>query len=417
MTREVTARSVDAVIIGGGVAGCAAAARLARAGFEVLVLERETAYRDQVRGEGLVNWGYREAADMGLGQAILGAEDASPITRLVNYDETWSAEAARERATDLSAALPGTPGIIGVGHAGLRESLATEAVTAGAAVLRGIHVDAITTGSAPSVTYTSAGHSHTVTARLVIAADGKNSATRRLLDIPMYVTRPRVMLSGLAVHDGGAWDRAETVIGVEGRTLFYVIPRGLGRVRLYVGRVIDDPERFTGSGREQRLLDCFRLKSLPNADVLADARPAGPCASFPMTDSWTEAPLLPGVALLGDAAGWSNPVTGQGLAVALRDARVLTDLLLEVTDWSVTRLSGYAAERATRMARLRFTSAITDLLTAFGAPDRAARRSRMGRMLAKAPELGAAFAAVHAGPWAVPAGGFSPDILTTLALA
>jgi len=417
MARDVAARSADAVIIGGGVAGCAAAARLARAGFEVLVLERETAYRDQVRGEGLVNWGYREAADMGLGQAILGTEDASPITRLVNYDETWSADIARERATDLSAALPGTPGIIGVGHPTLRESLATDAVTAGATVLRGIHVDAITTGTAPSVTYTSAGHSHTVTTRLVIAADGKNSATRRLLDIPLHVTRPRVMLSGLAVDDGGAWDRAETVIGVEGPTLFYVIPRGLDRIRLYVGRVIGDPERFTGNGRERRLLDCFRLKSLPDAEVLADARPIGPCASYPMTDSWTETPLLPGVALLGDAAGWSNPVTGQGLAVALRDARVLTDLLLDTTDWSVDALSGYATERAERMARLRFASAITDLLTAFGAPERAARRSRMGRLLAEDPGLGAAFAAVHAGPWTLPAGAFSPDILTTLALA
>ena len=52
----------------------------------------------------------------------------------------------------------------------------------------------------------------------------------------------------------------------------------------------------------------------------AGARVAGPCASFPMTDSWTSIPATDGVVLLGDAAGWSNPVIGQGLAVALRDA-------------------------------------------------------------------------------------------------
>ena len=69
------------------------------------------------------------------------------------------------------------------------------------------------------------------------------------------------------------------------------------------------------------------------------------------------------------------------------------------------------------LARLRFASALTDLFTAFGAADRAGRRSRMGRLLAAEPEMGAALDAVHAGPWRLPPTAFSPDILTTLALA
>jgi hypothetical protein len=69
------------------------------------------------------------------------------------------------------------------------------------------------------------------------------------------------------------------------------------------------------------------------------------------------------------------------------------------------------------MARLRFASALTDLLTAFGASDRAQRRARMFSRISKQPELIQALEAVHAGPWRVPAAAFSPDILTTLALA
>jgi 2-polyprenyl-6-methoxyphenol hydroxylase-like FAD-dependent oxidoreductase len=412
-----TPDAVDVVVIGGGVAGCAVAARLAGAGRAVLVLERERAYRDQVRGEGLVNWGYEQAVDMGLGDAVLGAADASPITRLVNYDETLPVETARRRAKDLSAVLPGTPGIIGVGHPGLRESLAKAALGAGAAVLRGARPRRVTPGALPTAEYECDGRLRAVRARLILVADGKNSVTRRALGVPVHVTRPRIMLSGLVVDDGGAWDRAEAVIGVEGPSMFYVIPRGLGRVRLYIGRAASDPERFTGAGRVERFLDSFRLKSLPDSDVIAGARPAGPCASFPMTDGWTDSPLLPGVAMLGDAAGWSNPVTGQGLAVALRDARVLSDVLLDGDDWSAGGLAPYAAERAERMARLRFARALTDLFTAFGAPDRAGCRSRMGRLLAAEPELGAALNAVHAGPWRLPPTAFSPDILTTLALA
>jgi 2-polyprenyl-6-methoxyphenol hydroxylase-like FAD-dependent oxidoreductase len=136
-----------------------------------------------------------------------------------------------------------------------------------------------------------------------------------------------------------------------------------------------------------------------------------------MTDGWTDAPVVPGVALLGDSAGWSNPVTAQGLSVALTDARVLSDVLLDQDEWTPDSLRAYPQERAERMARLRFTTALTDLMTGFGMPDRAARRPRMGRLARAHPELLAALGVIQRGPWAVPAEAFSPDILTTLALA
>jgi 2-polyprenyl-6-methoxyphenol hydroxylase-like FAD-dependent oxidoreductase len=409
--------TVDVVVIGGGVAGCAAAARLGAAGAEVLVLERERVYRDQVRGEALVNWGYVEAVAMGLGDVVLGTADASPIVRAVGYDETVPAETARKLAKDLAAVLPGAPGMIGIGHVDLRESLAKAATGAGATVLYGVRRAVVTPGATPAAAYERDGEPRTVRARLVVVADGLHSATRHALGVPMNVTRPRIMLAGLVVDDGGAWDRAETVMGAEGSAWFYVIPRGLGRVRLYLGRVVGDSDGFRGSDRVQRFLDGFRLTSLPGSDLLATARPVGPCAWFPMTDGWTDSPLLPGVALLGDAAGWSNPVGGQGLAVSLRDARVLTDLLLGDNDWSVAGLAGYAEERAERMARLRFATTLLDLVTAFGAPDRAARKARVGRLLAAEPELGAALTTIHAGPWTLPPSAFAPNILTTLALA
>jgi 2-polyprenyl-6-methoxyphenol hydroxylase-like FAD-dependent oxidoreductase len=123
------------------------------------------------------------------------------------------------------------------------------------------------------------------------------------------------------------------------------------------------------------------------------------------------------VALVGDAAGWSNPVTAQGLAISLRDARILAEVLLDSSDWTCRGLAGFAQERTARMARLRFASAMTDLLTGFGMPDRAARRSRMLGLLRQRPELGATLDAVHAGPWAASAQAYTPDNLTTLALA
>ena len=49
--------TVDVAIVGGGIAGAALATVLARDGYEVLLLERQTSYRDKVRGEILVCWG------------------------------------------------------------------------------------------------------------------------------------------------------------------------------------------------------------------------------------------------------------------------------------------------------------------------------------------------------------------------
>ena len=187
-------------------------------------------------------------------------------------------------------------------------------------------------------------------------------------------------------------------------------------MRLYVGRMVE-AERLSGPERSRRMLEAFRTANLPHADALADASPIGPCATFPMTDTWTHRPYGPGAVLLGDAAGWSNPVTGQGLAVAFRDAQVLTEMLGDGDDWSESTFDRYARERSERMRRLRFASALTDLLMAQGVPQRAERKARMESLARRQPSLLAALDAVHRGPWRVGEEAFEPTILTALAAA
>lgn len=50
----------DVVVVGAGIGGAALATVLARNGIDVLVLERQTAYRDKVRGEWMAPWGVAE---------------------------------------------------------------------------------------------------------------------------------------------------------------------------------------------------------------------------------------------------------------------------------------------------------------------------------------------------------------------
>ena len=62
---------------------------------------------------------------------------------------------------------------------------------------------------------------------------------------------------------------------------------------------------------------------------MAKAIPAGPCATYPGDDTWTDTPYAPGVVLIGDAAGHNDPIIGQGLSIAMRDARMVRDLVLD----------------------------------------------------------------------------------------
>lgn len=407
----------EVVIVGGGIAGCALAIRLADAGIGVTVLERERVYRDIVRGEALVPWGFHEARQLGLADVILETEGVSVMTRMVPYDESLTVEQAQRRSRDLSDVVDGAPGVVGVGHPELREALATAAIKAGATVIRGVGRSVVRGGSNPTVTYDVGGCTRVAQCRLVVGADGKKSATRTALGLPLTTTQARVRLTGMLVDDGGAWNRAETAISVDGRNQFIVIPRADRRLRLYVARRHDDPEPIQGPSAVGDFLKSFRTLIFPDSDAMAESTPIGPCATFPMNDAWVDEPVVPGVALVGDAAGWSNPVTAQGLAISLRDARILSEALLAGPDWTPRGLTGYGDERRARMARLRFASAMTDLLTGFGMSDRAARRSRMLGLLRRRPELGAALDAVHAGPWAASSEAYTPDILTTLALA
>ncbi|MFP3435856.1 FAD-dependent monooxygenase, partial [Paraburkholderia sp. SIMBA_061] len=58
-----------------------------------------------------------------------------------------------------------------------------------------------------------------------------------------------------------------------------------------------------------------------------------PLAAYPGADCWVKHPYRDGVALIGDAAATSDPSFGCGLALTLRDVRVLRDCLLSNDDW------------------------------------------------------------------------------------
>lgn len=125
-----TAERMDVVVVGGGIAGSALAAALAGDGYQVLLLERQTVYRDKVRGEVINCWGVVELLELGLEECLLKA-GGTYVDRFVGYDETVDPEVAQANAIPLDQMIPGIRGVLDVGHPEACEALATAAAEAG----------------------------------------------------------------------------------------------------------------------------------------------------------------------------------------------------------------------------------------------------------------------------------------------
>lgn len=401
--------ATDVVVVGSGVAGGALATVLARQGLGVTVLEREAVHRDRVRGEYIVPWGVAEAQRLGVHDVMVACGGTS-ITHVIGYDETVRARSAEARPLALRDLRPDVDGGLAVGHPQVCGALGDAAVAAGADVVRGVRDVEVEPGDRPRVRYRHGGAVRELRCRIVVGADGRASGVRRRLGLELIETAAHTMGAGLLVEDLDAWPAHAMSKGTEGDVLFFVFPRAGGLARLYLLFDPDRRTRFTGPDRVRDFLAAFRLDCLPPGEAIAASTPAGPLATYPMTDAWLDgAPRADGVVLVGDAAGWSDPILGQGLSIALRDARLVSEALLRSDDWSPAGFDEYVEERAERMRRLRVVARIDNALNCTFTPEGRARRRAVKMATLREPLFAAATAIpIFVGPEASPPEAFEP---------
>jgi 2-polyprenyl-6-methoxyphenol hydroxylase-like FAD-dependent oxidoreductase len=391
----------DLIIVGGGIGGSALATVMARAGRSVLVLERSEVFEDRVRGEWIAPWGVAEVKRLGLYDLLVGA-GGHHLTRHITYDESVGPTAAEAAALPLGIFSEGVPGPLCIGHPHHCHTLLEAAAKAGATVLRDVNVTSVEAGSAPRVTYEHAGTAIEARGRLLIGADGRTSQVREAVGIELRQDPPHHWFAGLLIEEADGWSADLQAIGTEGDFAFLAFPQGCGRVRVYGGYALNQAGRFKGQEGRRLFLDAFAMTCSPGNQALAKGRPAGPLLSYFNNDSWTDRPFAPGVVLVGDAAGWNDPIIGLGLSITYRDVRVVSDLLLGSTDWPRLDFGPYAAERAERMRRLRFTAKLQASLDMEFGEAAKARRARLFERAAADPSLRMHAFAVMAGPEAVP---------------
>lgn len=400
----------DVVVVGAGIAGASIATVLARGGLEVLLLERQRAYRDRVRGEYMAEWGVLEARALGLETVIRGTH-ALDARYSVPYDELLARSAAESAKSDRSTLLPGVRGPLCASHPEACQALADEAVRLGAKLVSGVTEGHVQPGTRPSVTYLNGTQMH-VRPRLIIGADGRTSTVRKQSGIAIKKAPPTHVIAGLLVEGASQWPADQYTIGVEGDLQFYVFPQGGGRLRLYTCHGNEQASRWAGRAGPQRFLQAFaRLQAIPPALGLGDATPAGPCATFSAEQTWCDQPYADGVVLLGDAGGYDDPVDGQGLSLAMRDVRQLSELLLGTDDWTVAALRPYGHQRSERLRRMRRVSrTFAALMTTFTADGRARRSRFYAGTQAREGDVRLALGAIHFGPDRLPIEAFSDQL-------
>ncbi len=152
-------------------------------------------------------------------------------------------------------------------------------------------------------------------------------------------------------------------------------PLGGGCHRSYlIYRASDRPQRFSGDRDAAAFLAACREMAMP-AEWFDDATQNGLLASFSSSASWVNHPARDGVVLIGDAAGASDPTYGSGLALALRDVRLLRDQLLAEADWTIAADRYAVAHDHDFSALKRITDWFTDINFSAG-PDADALRAR-----------------------------------------
>lgn len=397
--------TTDVAVVGGGIGGAALAYALASAGLGVTVLEATETYPDRVRGESMQAWGLLEARRLGVEPVLMRAgAHIAPVWKQYMEGVGETAE------FPMGLMVPDVPGTLNLHHPVACQALVDAARAAGATVRRGVQDVKLAGGRPVRISYTD-GRARELSASLVVGADGRASTVRRQSGIELERVDPVSHVAGLLVRElEGVPDDFDAMVG-DHESFFLLFHQGHGQARAYICSGNSGQRRFAGPEGARRFLEAFAGCSYPWSAAVAAATVAGPCATYPGDDTWTATPFAEHVVLIGDAAGHNDPILGQGLSIALRDARTVRDVIVGGSGGQPD-FTEYAAERLGRMERLRLAADILSAVFAEDADNRPARQAWYGEHIAAGdPVLIPLLMGAFTGPETVPDEAVVPSIV------
>ncbi len=308
--------SLDVVVVGAGPAGSVAALVLARAGVAVRLVDRASFPRDKLCGDTL-NPGALSILDrLGIGDRV--RERGIPITGM-----TVTGPGGAIVPCDYPQDLPGAA----ISRRDLDLVLLDAALAAGVDFVPGVAVRGALFADGDSrvagVRVGNASREWNMPARIVIAADGRRSRLAFALGLARFAAAPRRWAFGAYFADvDGLTSHGEMHIRADGYT--GVAALGPHVVNVCVVRELHPGASGVRTGGSETIAraiasDAALRARFTRARRISEVTSLGPLAVE------ARAAGCPGLLLAGDAAGFVDPITGDGLRFALRGGELAAE--------------------------------------------------------------------------------------------
>jgi flavin-dependent dehydrogenase len=306
----------DAIVVGARCAGSPTAMLLARKGYRVLLLDRDTFPSDHLSTHWIHQPGVARLGRWELRERLV-ATGCPPITSITMDLGPFALRGTPPPAGDVAEAYCPRRTV-------LDKLLVDAAVEAGAELRQdfsvqdliwdGDHVSGITGRSATGTTVTEQ-------ARIVIGADGIHSLVARRVGSPSYNTKPTFACAYYSYWSGVPLEGVE-FYPREHRG-FGAIPTQDGLTVIIVGWPHDEFHAFRAD------VEGNFLRTLELAPAFAErvrrGRREEPFTGTAELSNYFRRPHGPGWALVGDAGYHKDPITAQGISDAFRDAELVAE--------------------------------------------------------------------------------------------
>lgn len=312
----------DALVVGGRCAGAATALLLARAGANVLLVDRQKYGSDTVSTHALMRAGVLQLKRWGLLPRLMAAE--TPEVRKATFYYGSQAVPIDIKSEHDVAYLCGPRRTV------LDRILVDAARAAGADIRHEVSLAELTFGSNGQVVgatlKTPNGSLVSVGANVVVGADGRQSTVAKQVGAQTYLRGGGASgyvygyYEGMA-RDGFHWYFAPDVAAG-------VIPTNSNQYCVFVGVASDRFAQTFRGNLEAGFIETAAANSLELRQDLVDATLIGRLRGFSGGVGYLRQSYGDGWALVGDAGYFKDPLTAHGITDAFRDAELLADAIL-----------------------------------------------------------------------------------------